>query len=316
MAFSNLTTRILVALVGIPAMVAATMVGGYLFAALVLLVSLVGLHEFYGLARAKGSSPQTVAGYLFGILLVAVFLYDRLHVVIISAFDRQGIAIPFPTMAQELLILLLVFVPGIMILELFRGKPHPLYNIAMTIMGVLYVSFACGTLIGLRELFVPADFPVYEHFHVVGAAVPESVASTIYWWGGWTVVAVFVAVWVCDSAAYFAGRAFGRHKLFERVSPHKTWEGAIAGVLGALAAFVLMKILVLPYLTVIQSLVCGGIVGVIGQLGDLAESLLKRDAGVKDSSAIIPGHGGVLDRFDSILAASPVLFLFLDFVVF
>ncbi|HSQ75934.1 MAG TPA: phosphatidate cytidylyltransferase [Bacteroidota bacterium] len=316
MAFSNLTTRVLVALAGIPIVIAATMVGGYLFFAVVLLVSLVGLHEFYGLARAKGASPQAPLGYLLGILVVTVFLYDRLRLLIVAAFDRGGIAIPFPTMAQELLILLLAFIPAILILELFRGKPNPLTNIAVTIMGAMYVSFFFGTLVGLRELFVPGDFPVYLHFPLTGVGVPEEIASTIYLWGGWTVLTVFISVWMCDSAAYFAGRAFGRHKLFERVSPNKTWEGAVAGFIGAILAFLLMKSLVLPYLSWSQALVCGTIVGVVGQLGDLAESLLKRDAGVKDSSTLIPGHGGVLDRFDSILAVSPVLFLYLDFIVF
>jgi phosphatidate cytidylyltransferase len=316
MAFSNLTTRVLVALVGIPVVVGATLAGGYFFFCLFLLISLVALWEFYALARSKGASPQTVTGYVLGVLLVTVFLYDRLHIVILSTFDKQGIAVPFPTMAQQFLILLLAFVPIVMIVELFRGRANPLYNIAVTLMGALYVSLFFGSLIGLRELFVPADFPVFEHFGTVGPVVPGEIAATIYRWGGWTVLAMFVAVWTCDSSAYFAGRAFGRHKLFERVSPNKTWEGAIAGCLGALAAFVIMKLLVLPYLTLAQSLVCGAIVGVIGQLGDLVESLLKRDAGVKDSSTIIPGHGGVLDRFDSIMAAAPVIFLYLDFIVF
>jgi phosphatidate cytidylyltransferase len=316
MPVSNLTKRVLVALVGIPVVVVATLAGGYLFFSLFLLISLVALSEFYALARSKGASPQTLTGYLLGVLLVAVFLYDRLHIVILTALDRLEMAVPFPTMAQQFLMLLLAFVPIVMIVELFRGKAHPLYNVAVTLMGALYASLSFGSLIGLRELFVPADFPVFEHFGSVGPAVPAEIAATIYWWGGWTVLAVFVAVWVCDSSAYFAGRAFGRHKLFERVSPNKTWEGAIAGFLGALAAFVIMKLLALPYLTLAQSLICGAIVGVFGQLGDLGESLLKRDAGVKDSSAIIPGHGGVLDRFDSIMAVSPVLYLYLDFIVF
>jgi phosphatidate cytidylyltransferase len=316
MALSNLTTRVLVAVVGIPAIVAATLLGGYIFFALVLIIALLSLREFYALARAKGTSPQTVAGYVAGALMLSVFLYDRLHIVILSALAGCGLAVPFPTMAQEFLILLLAFIPLVLIGELFRGKEQPLHNVAVTIMGVMYVGFFFGTLVGLRELFVPADFPVYAHFSVIGAAVPEEIASTIYRWGGWTVLAFFVAVWVCDSAAYFSGRAFGRHKLFVRVSPNKTWEGAIAGFAGAIAAFLIMKAIALPYLTVLQSLICGALVGSFGQLGDLAESLLKRDAGVKDSSSIIPGHGGMLDRFDSIMMASPVLFLYLDFIVF
>ncbi|MCC6396605.1 MAG: phosphatidate cytidylyltransferase [Bacteroidetes bacterium] len=316
MAFSNLTTRVLVALVGIPAIVAATLLGGYVFFALVLIFAQLALREFYALAQAKGDSPQTVFGYVAGALMLSVFLYDRLHIVILSAFADRGISVPFPTMAQEFLILLLSFIPLVMIGELFRGKEQPLHNISVTVMGVMYVAFFFGTLIGLRELFVPADFPVYAHFPVVGAAVPEETASTIYRWGGWTVLTFFIAVWVCDSAAYFAGRAFGRHKLFPRVSPNKTWEGALAGFAGAITSFVVMKTIALPYLTVMESLICGALVGIFGQLGDLAESLLKRDAGVKDSSSVIPGHGGMLDRFDSIAMASPVLFLYLDFIVF
>ena len=316
MAMSNLTTRVLVALVGIPVVVGATLAGGYVFFAFVLAVSLLALLEFYAMARARGAFPQTVSGFLIGLLMVPVFLYDRLHRVIVGAFLDAGIAVPFPGMAQEFLMLLMAAVPLIMVVELFRGKPNALYNIAVTIMGTMYVSVFFGSLVGLRELFVPADFPVYLHFSGVGPGVPDATAATIYWWGGWTVLAIFVSIWVCDSAAYFAGRAFGRHKLFERVSPKKTWEGAIAGFAGAIAAFLLMRMLVLPYLSIGQSLVCGVIVGVFGQLGDLVESLLKRDAGVKDSSSLIPGHGGVLDRFDSIMFVSPLLFLYLDFVVF
>jgi phosphatidate cytidylyltransferase len=316
MAMSNLTTRVLVALVGIPVIVGVTLAGGYFFFAFVLAVSLLALHEFYAMARAKGAFPQSVMGFLVGILMVPVFMYDRLHRVIVGAFLDSGIAVPFPVMAQQFLILLMAAVPLMLVVELFRGKPNALNNVAVTVMGAMYVSVFFGSLVGIRELFVPADFPVYAHFSGAGPAVPDATAATIYWWGGWTVLAIFISIWVCDSAAYFAGRAFGRHKLFERVSPKKTWEGAIAGFVGAIVAFVLMKELALPYLTIGQSLICGVIVGVFGQLGDLVESLLKRDAGVKDSSSLIPGHGGVLDRFDSIMFVSPLLFLYLDFVVF
>ncbi len=316
MPLSNLTTRVLVAIVGIPLVVGVIFAGGYWFFAFVLAVSVLALREFYDLARAKGIFPQDAVGYLVGILMVPVFLYDRLHRVIVGAFVQAGIAIPYPVMAQEFLILLLAAVPLMLLVELFRGKPNALTNIAVTVMGALYVSAFFGCLIGLRELFVPADFPVYAHFPDAGPFVSEEIASVIYRWGAWTVLTIFAAIWVCDSAAYFAGRAFGKHKLFERVSPKKTWEGAIAGFLGAIGAFVLMKALVLPYLTVGQAVVCGAIVGIFGQLGDLVESLLKRDAGIKDSSSLIPGHGGVLDRFDSILFVSPLLFLYLDFIVF
>jgi phosphatidate cytidylyltransferase len=123
-------------------------------------------------------------------------------------------------------------------------------------------------------------------------------------------------IWVCDSAAYYIGSAFGKHKLFPRVSPNKSWEGAIAGFIFAVVTAVAAKYLLLDYLRTDQAVILGIIVGIFGQLGDLFESLLKRDAGVKDSSNLIPGHGGVLDRFDSLLVVSPLVYLYLDFVVF
>jgi phosphatidate cytidylyltransferase len=316
MALSNLTTRILVALAGIPAVLAVTLAGGYLFFAFVALVGTLALHEFYALTRAKGASPQVIPGMLFGLLFLAVFMYDRLHLVVLNIFAAWGREIPLPTMAQTVLILLLVFVPSVLLIELFRNKPSALLNSASTVFGVLYVSFFLGSLVGLRELFVPADFPVWAHFAVAGPSVPEEIAAQIYRWGGWTVVAVFAGIWACDSAAYFAGRAFGRHRLFERVSPKKTWEGAVAGLLAATAAFVLMREVALPYLSLRDAIVCGAVIGVFGQTGDLIESLMKRDAGVKDSSALLPGHGGILDRFDSLIFVSPLLFFYLDFVVF
>lgn len=293
-----------------------TMAGGFYFFAFIALVSAIALHEFYGLARAKGARPQMGLGILFGLLVNAVFLYDRFRFVLLSVLDRYGIALPAPSMAQALLIFLLVFVPAVFLVELFRNKGSGVLNLGTTLLGCLYVSFFFGSLIGIRELFVPADFPVYRFFPGQGPGVTDETAAIIGRWGGYTVITIFASIWCCDSAAYFAGRAFGRHKLFERVSPKKTWEGAIAGLVAAVAAFLVGRSMALPFLTLQEAVVCGVIVGVAGQLGDLTESLLKRDAGVKDSSAIIPGHGGVLDRFDSVMFVSPLLFVYLDFIVF
>ncbi len=292
------------------------MAGGWYFFLFVLLISSLALWEFYSFAEARGARAQRVAGTILGILLSSAFIFARLRDLILTNLDRFGVSVPSPSMSQYFLIILLIGVPAVMLRELFRGGGSPLLNIGATLTGALYISVFFGCLIGIRELFVPEDFPMFRNFQLTGVSVPDEVASTVYRWGGMTVLTVFGSIWVCDSAAYFVGRAFGRHKLFERVSPNKTWEGAFAGFTGAVLAFVAGKTLFLPYLSLAEAVLCGVLVGTFGQMGDLVESLLKRDAGVKDSSGLIPGHGGVLDRFDSLLFVSPVLFFYLDFIVF
>jgi phosphatidate cytidylyltransferase len=313
---SNLTVRVLVALVGVPVIVALTLAGGWWFFVFVTGVAAVGVSEYYALARAKGTEPQVSIGMLFGVGIATAFFFDRFRQTVVTLALGAGAPIPFPSQTQWLMILTLVFVPWIALRELFRNKGSALLNVAVTLLGAFYVSLFMATLVGVRELFTPSDFPMHRFFSYDGPIPPDDVLSMVYRWGGMTVLVTLVSIWLCDSAAYFAGRAFGRHKLFERVSPKKTWEGAVAGFAAAVGAFVLGQWWVLPFLTTGEAAVCGIIVGVFGQAGDLFESLLKRDAGVKDSSALIPGHGGVLDRFDSLMFVSPLLYLYLDFIVF
>jgi phosphatidate cytidylyltransferase len=159
---------------------------------------------------------------------------------------------------------------------------------AATAFGVLYPAGLAAFLIPIRH----------------GAFGPMS------WAGAWLVFFPLVITWVCDTAAMFGGRAMGGPKLWPSVSPGKTWSGSLAGVAGALATVPVMNALVLERLGVAlplgQGLAFALALGILGQVGDLAESLYKREVGVKDSSALIPGHGGVLDRFDSLYFVLPV----------
>jgi phosphatidate cytidylyltransferase len=313
---SNLARRVVVAVVGIPVIILLCMAGGFAFFAFVALLSALALYEFYSLAESKGARPQILPGILIGFLIVGAFVFRRASFLIIELLESQGISLPVPSATQFFLILILLALVLTLIVELFRDRGSAIVNLSTTVFGWMYISVFFGALVGLREVFNPGDFPVARHFEVFGPSVPEGIRDTIDWWGGATVIAVLVSIWVCDSAAYFVGRAFGRHPLFKRVSPNKTWEGAIAGFVGAIAAFTAARFIALPYLSVSHAIVCGGIIGLFGQLGDLVESLLKRSAGAKDSSGLIPGHGGVLDRFDSLLFVSPLLFLYFEFIVF
>jgi phosphatidate cytidylyltransferase len=229
-----------------------------------------------------------------------------------SFFEARGIRLSMFSQLQFLLVVLLVFVLLVLLIELFRTKGSPTMNAATTVFGVAVISLFFGTLISIRELF-PYGFPVSKFFQVGFA--DDVQLGTISRWGGYTVVSLFVTIWMCDTAAYFGGVTLGRHRLFERVSPKKSWEGAIFGFVAALLTMLAARALVLDYLRVQDALVIGAIVGVFGQIGDLVESRFKRDAGVKDSSNIIPGHGGVYDRFDSLVFVAPIVYLYIDFVV-
>ncbi|RPI02221.1 MAG: phosphatidate cytidylyltransferase [Ignavibacteriae bacterium] len=311
--FESLFTRVLVALIAIPFILWMTMLGGYYFFFLIAVISSFALFEFYGIAEAKGAAPLKTLGLMVGVIINGVFVYERFQVdiyqFVLTHFDIHSSMF---SQHQLLSVVLLKFLLVTMLIELFRTKGSPTLNIAATISGVMIISLCFGTLIFLRELF-PYGFPVYKFF-AKGYADDLQLAQ-INRWGGYTVIAVFASIWMCDTAAYFAGSAFGKHRLFERVSPKKTWEGALFGFLFSIITMVASKILVLAYLSYLHAIVIGVLIGIFGQLGDLIESRFKRDAGVKDSSHIIPGHGGVYDRFDSLVYISPIVYLYIDFIV-
>jgi phosphatidate cytidylyltransferase len=131
---------------------------------------------------------------------------------------------------------------------------------------------------------------------------------------GVPLVLLFLAtIWLGDSGAYYVGKSLGRHRMSPRVSPKKTWEGLAGGVLASIATVCVGRALTLETLPWVDALAIGGIIGVTGPIGDLVESLFKRDTGVKDSSSLFPGHGGMLDRTDSILYAAPWVVAYLTF---
>lgn len=162
-----------------------------------------------------------------------------------------------------------------------------LQSIAFTLLGVLYVGWLLSYLVLLRFLIDGAHYVFY----------------------------LFGVVWLGDAVALFFGTLFGRHKLAPTLSPRKTVEGAVGGVLGSLCGAIVGGCWLLGNFTLTQCLAVGFLLAVLGQLGDLSESLLKRSAGVKDSGVLIPGHGGILDKVDGILFGGPALYYYILFVV-
>lgn len=314
---SNLFSRVSVAVIAVPALLYVSYNGGVLFFLLISAISLLAMKEFYALAALKGASPQRPVGYAAAVLVNLAFFHERLESFIVPLFVERGIGIALLTKLQMVVTALLLFLLLTLLIELFRNKGSMFLNAGYTILGVMYVGLFLGALIGIRELF-GIEFPhwlLQKHIDSATVISDSSSRAITYAWGGLTIISIFASIWICDTVAYFGGLAMGRHKLFERVSPNKTWEGAVWGFAGAVLTMMAAQKLLIPYLEFHQAIIIGLIIGIFGQLGDLVESLFKRDVGVKDSSNIIPGHGGVFDRFDSLIFVSPILYLYIDFVV-
>jgi len=271
----NNLTRIVVAVVAIPLVLGAVWLGGHLFALLAAAISVGALLEFYRLAEAKGARPVRLLGILVSLLLVVLAAYS----------EQLG-----PAASRSLLLALPLVATVTMTVRLFRAEGSALLDVSATLAGMLYVSVGAAALVALRN----------------APGIPVQ--------GAYLLGCVMTSIWICDSAAYFVGRAFGQHKLFERVSPKKSWEGAVAGAVAAVGAMIGLGGWAMPSMPIVHLAVIGGIAGVMGQIGDLAESHLKRDAGIKDSSQILPGHGGLLDRFDSLLFVAPIVWVYLAIV--
>jgi phosphatidate cytidylyltransferase len=192
----------------------------------------------------------------------------------------------------ELIILLCSL--SLLVVELFRNKGSAINNLGSAFLGIFYIGIFSTSLIGIREFYSSS-------LELTNA-------------GALLIISILASIWIGDSAAYYGGVTFGRHKLFPRVSPKKSWEGAIFGFIFSVGALILAKVIALNFLTWENALIIGFIIGIIGQIGDLVESLLKRDSEVKDSSSLIPGHGGFFDRFDSLLFSAPAIWIYIKYI--
>lgn len=233
-----------------------------------------GLLEFYSLVN-KGFNTQVPTAYMF---ICGLILYG---------FVGSTCSDTLTTLVFAALYILCI--TGLFIYELYRKKEQPIHNIAFSLLGQVMVALPCS-LINL-------------------IAVPDQ----IHW-----VFALFILIWLSDTGAYLVGCTLGKHKLFERISPKKSWEGFFGGCAFAIGGSMLLWHLfttVWPIgtnTTWWQWLIFAIIIIIFGTYGDLSESLLKRAANIKDSGNILPGHGGILDRFDSLLLCIPVVYIYLE----
>lgn len=271
--------RIIAALCGIPLLLAFVWFDTPWFSLLILLVAAfaaIGALEFYRLAALSGGQPLTLFGIVWTLLFIVSAHLDATYEVDYIAPSLLGSAIALP-------LVWLFFVPP-------RGGIF--VGWAWTLAGILYMGWMLGHYVALRELDQGKE---------------------------WVIFALFSA-FACDTAAFLTGRTWGRRPLAPTISPGKTWEGAIGGFIAALAAALILYTLLdvaglsLP-ISYAQTVLLGCFVGLFAQIGDLSESLLKRRAGVKDSGSLIPGHGGILDRIDSLVFTGVIVYYYVIWVV-
>jgi len=272
----GIVRRVLAAVIFLPVFIVVTRIGGYFFLGFVDLFIVLGLFEFYSMMSVKGMHPYRGVGITSGVTL-STYMYFR-----------SGMYASF------FLTFVLIAIMG---LELTRkDNRRAVYHVATTVFGIVYVAYLGAHLVLLRELPLQVNQP-----YVLGARA---------------VFLAFALTWASDTGAYVVGSLVGKRPLLPRVSRSKTWEGAMGGVAFAALAGWLASITFADFLHPAWAVILGALCSVIGLLGDLFESMLKRDAEIKDSSRLIPGHGGVLDRFDSLLFTVPLIYYFLKFVIF
>jgi phosphatidate cytidylyltransferase len=252
---------------------------GFPFALGIGIISIIAVSEFYAAVRRQGAEPSEPLG------LIACVAFQLL------AWHGEG-----RSLDPILPLFLTMLVLAIMIIELVKPKHKPILNIGSTLLGGIYCGWLFSYLVLLHEAKLPLSIPV-------AGTTP----------GEWLVLAILSITALNDSGGLFAGKIFGRNKLAPNISPSKTWEGAIGGIIVSCvvgAAFgVLLKISIIGFAAI------GGVLAVVGLVGDLCESAMKRELGVKDFGVILPGHGGILDRVDSILFVAPVGYYLIEFLL-
>lgn len=263
--------RILTGVIGIPILLGGMYLGGFVWAALVSFFIAVGTYEFARMMKNKGYQVSLPAVYIGEAVMVGWILFAKylLPIPHYVSWDNMGFAVAF----------LIVFFQGVFAFP--KIKP---WDIGLMFLALIYVGWSLCHLILLEN---------------------TDQVLLLY---------LFVAIWASDSGAYFTGRICGKHKLAPALSPKKTIEGAIGGIVCAIVLVwavsygLYVSEIVTEAFSICEAILFGSVIAVIGIVGDLTESMMKRMVEVKDSGKLLPGHGGILDRFDSIILSAPFVY--------
>lgn len=273
---NSVRQRVLTILPLLPILVAAIWWDLWSTTLVMIIAGMIGLYELYSSFTQRGTPPFTRFGFGFATCIIAATWYQT----------TTGHALVEAVLALGMIASLIV--------TLVRAHQEQVLTAwAFTMSGVLYVIYLLSYLIPMRAITTPLQPGLLSTWIAPGVA--------------W-IVLTLATTWLGDAFAYFSGRSFGKHLLAPHISPKKTWEGSVGGLIGAIATGIgCVPLLGLP-IPLWGGAVIGVIAGIIGPLGDLAESQIKRQLGVKDVGSILPGHGGMLDRIDSVLFMLPIVY--------
>lgn len=265
---NNFALRTITGAVFVILIIGSVILNHWAFSALFLIVSLGGYLEFVKISGSMNARPPKFAG-----LVVSSLTY-----LLITCWNYGLI--------PDLSLFALILIPVILlIVELFRKSSTSLLNVSLALLGIIWIVIPLALLSGFFNL-------AEEH----------------KWRETGLLLGFFLILWIYDSGAYIAGSIMGKHRMLERISPKKSWEGFAGGALaGLLIAYIISASF--TEFSILEWLLIGIAIIVFGTLGDFIESMFKRNAGVKDSGRILPGHGGILDRFDAVFMAAPVVFI-------
>ena len=278
-------SRLITAAIALPVLIASIIFPplDWLFVVIGCAAIVIALYEFWFLAKRVGAKPDIVVGYAATAGLLVVFIYNWLYL---------------------LYLIVPLFIIAALVAEMLRGAPFDkmILSVGSTVLGVLYVVLLGGHMIAIRTGY-GASY-VAPGTYMVGETLISNTLSTHL------LAFFFLVLMGSDTGAYYTGRLLGKHKLAPNVSPGKTWEGAAGGMVASLAAAALAHFWFFPELPLSAALPLAAVMNVLGVVGDLTESALKRGAKAKDAAQILPGHGGLLDRLDSLLFNAPLIYYF------
>ena len=282
MKFGDLSKRLLTAVVGIPILIFALVQGGYVLLTLVAFVAVIGLWEFFHVMELRGHKPLKTAGYVSGLVIV------------FSAYFLQNYFL--------VLFVVLLFILFVGLFE--KDNKAALSGTGGTIFGVFYIAGLLTFAIQLRNL---GTFLMTQYRSLGPFLATQHIDDRT---GIYAIFFPIAVVFISDTGAYFIGKAYGKRRVAPAISPKKSWEGVGGGIAASLIAAFVIWMIAPDRFPLKQAVILSVLLSIAGLAGDLVESRIKRDAEVKDSGTIFPGHGGVMDRIDALLFGLPIAYIY------